>query len=160
MDKCFPIFSTLTSDRRHSVWELIAMRIPPRAMHEMSNGWLAIFMHHGEFLFTLSSFRGLCCFSVQWQKHFFWVAQHGNWVLDPTNPAWQRNSRPVAWQRNSRPVAPRLWQRNSRPVAFSLFVCRNVDLNYWLRSIIQYLCMSPNSVLATAFYLLSLDEDL
>ena len=50
------------------------------------------------------------------------------------------------------------WQLGYRQ--FSVFVFRNVDLNYWLRSIIQYLCMSPNSVLATAFYLLSLDEDL
>ena len=95
----FPIFFTLTSDRRHSVWELNAIRFPPRAMHEMLNGWLAIFMHHGEILFMLPSFCALCCFSVFAQKHFFWVAQRGNWVLDPTNPEWQLDSRPVApWQ--------------------------------------------------------------
>ena len=85
LDKMFPEFS-LRSDRLHSVWEINAMKFPPRAMHEFLNGRLGHFMHPWEFLVTLSSFKALCCFCVQLRIVFFLVAQYGNWVLVPLNP--------------------------------------------------------------------------
>ena len=102
------------------------MKFPPRAMHETLNGRLAIFMHPGEFSFMLSSFLALCCFSVQVQKHFFWVAQRGNWVLDPTNPEWQLDSRPVA---------PRQWQLGHRQ--FSNLDCHITEPPFSGQSIIN-----------------------
>ena len=40
LDKVFPDCFTLRSDRLHSVWEINAMKFPPRAMHEFLNGRL------------------------------------------------------------------------------------------------------------------------